>query len=335
MQIICINVCMKKLNRLYIILVIVTVSLLAVVWYAASRMVTPVTTTDKVSIVTTLYTWQYLAERIGGDYVTVTNIVPPGAEPHDFAPLPQDIAAVYSSDLFIMNGAGIEPWAETLTNADFSAPHHITLEMTADTALLAAVPESAKDEANGAEADAEAVYSEFDPHIWLDPTIVKAKATTLRDTLSQLDPAHTAEYVAKTAVVVADLEALDDSIVDGLAQCELDSIIVSHNAFTYFGQRYTITLLPILGINPNATPSARTLAELSDLAQTESIDTIFFETLTSPDLAQTLADEIGAQTLVLNPLEGLTVDQTAQGEDYFSMMEQNLQNLQTALHCQK
>lgn len=334
MQIICINVGMKKINPRYIVLVIVVVSLLAVMWYVASRRATPVTTNDKVSVVTTLYTWQYLAERIGGDYVTVTNIVPPGAEPHDFAPLPQDIAAVYSSDLFIMNGTGIEPWAETLTSADFTASNHVTLEMTADTALLTAAPEPAEDAANEPEADAEAELSEFDPHIWLDPTIVKAKAITLRDTLSQIDPAHTAEYAAKTAVVVADLEALDDSIVDGLAQCELDSIIVSHDAFTYFGQRYAITLLPILGMNPNATPSARTLAELSDVAKGESIDTIFFETLTSPDLAQTLADEIGAQTLVLNPLEGLTVEQAAQGEDYLSIMEQNLQNLQTALHCQ-
>lgn len=319
MQIICINSTMLKVPAVSMIVIIglvVVLSSIGITWLSRSKQ--PSTVADKISVVVTLYPWQYLAEQVGGGYVHVTNITPPGSEPHDFAPLPQDLVAVYAADIFMMNGAGIEPWADSLTEADFTASQHSTLAMTADTNLLAA-------ELDG----------EFDPHIWLDPVLMQGKAETLRDTLSELDPEHAADYNRNAQAVIADLKALDNSFIDGLAQCEQDTIIVSHDAFAYLGKRYHITVQPILGINPNATPSARTLADLSNLATTKSIDTIFFEALVSPDIAETLANEVGARALVLNPLEGLTAEQATTGENYISIMQNNLANLQVALHCQK
>lgn len=318
MQIICINGSMKKAHTTYIVVIglVACFGIIGLVWLSHTQK--PNGVADKISVVVTLYPWQYLVERIGGDYVSVTNIVPVGAEPHDFSPLPQDLMAVYDSDIFIMNGAGIEPWAETLTPADYTAPHHRTLEMTADVHLLAAE-----------------LGNEFDPHIWLDPVIMQTKAETLRDTLNELDPKHAIDYERNTNAVIADLAALDDNYNAGLSQCTEDTIIVTHDAFTYVGKRYGIALHPILGMNPHATPSARTLTELADLAKTKTIDTIFFETLVSPDVAETLANEIGAQTLVLNPLEGLTAEQAAAEDNYISIMQNNLKNLQIALHCQK
>lgn len=319
MQTICINSTMIKAPAASIIALVglvVGLSSIGIIWLSCSQQ--PSTVPNKISVVVTLYPWQFLAEQIGGDYVQVTNITPPGSEPHDFAPLPQDLMAVYGSDIFIMNGAGIEPWADSLVEADFTASQHSILEMTADINLLAA-------ELDG----------EFDPHIWLDPVLMQGKAETLRDTLSQLDPEHTADYDRNAQAVIANLKALDNSFIDGLAQCEQDTIIVSHEAFAYLGKRYHFSVQPILGINPNATPSARTLADLSNLANTKSIDTIFFEALVSPDIAETLANEVGARTLVLNPLEGLTAEQAMAGENYISIMQNNLANLQVALHCQK
>lgn len=318
MQIICINSSMLKARATGIVIISLTIgfSIIGLVWLSRSKPTN--TVAEKISVVVTLYPWQYLVEQVGGEYVSVTNIVPAGAEPHDFAPLPQDLVAVYDSDIFIMNGTGIEPWAETLTQADFTAPQHRTLEMTADLNLIAT------------ESD-----NKFDPHIWLDPVIMQTKAETLRDILSELDPGHAADYERNTNAVIADLATLDDNFIDGLNQCSQDTIIVTHDAFTYLGKRYGITMQSILGLNPNSTPSARSLAELSNLAKIKTIDTIFFEALVSSDVANTLADEIGAQTLVLNPLEGLTAEQTTAGENYISIMQNNLEHLRSALHCQK
>ncbi|EKD76070.1 MAG: hypothetical protein ACD_43C00234G0005 [uncultured bacterium] len=310
MQMICINVGMQKRNFLIWVSIAGSLGLIGLLYiFLMPKLIVP--KAEKISVIVTLYPWQYLAEQIGGEYASVQNIVPVGAEPHDFSPLPQDIAAVYRSDIFIMNGGGIEPWAETLTAADYTASNHQTLTMLSETNTALA----------------------GDPHIWLDPIIVKAEVATIRDAYIQLDPKHTSTYFANAEKVSADLTALNQKYSTQLNNCALNTIIVSHDAFAYLGQRYDITVLPILGINPNSTPSARALSDLSIAAQAQSIDYIFFETLTSPELAQTLANEVGAKTLVLNPLEGLTLEQKQSGADYISLMSENLANLQTALHC--
>jgi zinc transport system substrate-binding protein len=308
---------MKKLNPLWYVggsLVIVTL-VVALVW-KQTQSTNPTHKEGTIDVVVTLYPWQYLAKQIGGEYVTVTNIVPPGAEPHDFAPLPQDIAAIYASDIFVLHGAGLDPWAETLTPEDFTTANHATIVMTANVALLPS-------EADGG----------HDPHIWLDPVLMQSAVATLRDTFSTFDPGHAADYAANATAVMTDLQALDEQLATVRSTCELGNIIVAHDAFTYFGDRYDITIHPILGMNPNETPSARALADLTDIAVAEGIDYIFFETLASSELAETLASEVGARTLVLNPLEGLTTEQAAAGEDYSSLMKQNIVNLKTAMHC--
>ena len=90
----------------------------------------------------------------------------------------------------------------------------------------------------------------------------------------------------------------------------------------------------ITGLSPDSEPSLQQLTQLADFARQQQIKYIFFEQLVSPKLAQTLAQEVGAQTLVLNPLESLTPSELQSGQDYFSIMQQNLRNLQLALQCQ-
>jgi zinc transport system substrate-binding protein len=114
----------------------------------------------------------------------------------------------------------------------------------------------------------------------------------------------------------------------------LNEIVVSHQAFNYLAKRYGFTTLYISGISPDEEPSPKRIAEIATLAKEKNIKYIFFETLVSPKIANTIASEIGAQTLILNPLEGLTADDIKTGKSYISIMKANLINLQKAMECQ-
>ncbi|MHB1118267.1 MAG: metal ABC transporter solute-binding protein, Zn/Mn family, partial [Minisyncoccota bacterium] len=129
------------------------------------------------------------------------------------------------------------------------------------------------------------------------------------------------------------IEQLDQRFYEGLQGCEKHDIIVSHEAFGYLARRYGFNTISIAGISPDEEPSPRSLAELVNTARAKGVPYVFFETTASPRLSETIAREIGVQTLVLNPLESLTVSEIQSGEDYHSVMEKNLTNLRKALIC--
>jgi zinc transport system substrate-binding protein len=176
--------------------------------------------------------------------------------------------------------------------------------------------------------------SALDPHIWLDPIAMIEESMLVRDAFVKADPDHASTYEANANLLRKELDDLDASFREGLAHCDRREVVVSHNAFRYMAKRYGFTTYAISGLSPEEDPSPKRIAELAELAKQHDIRYIFFETLVSPKLSETIASEIGAQSLVLNPIEGLTSDDLAQGKNYVSIMRKNLQNLRTAMHCQ-
>jgi zinc transport system substrate-binding protein len=169
----------------------------------------------------------------------------------------------------------------------------------------------------------------MDPHVWLDPVRFATIADRLAARLGQADPAHAADYAARARDVHTDLDALDAAFADRLRTCARREIVTSHSAFHYLASRYGLTQIGITGIAPDAEPSPRRLGRVAAVARDTGTTTIFFETLVSPKVAETVAREIGARTAVLDPLEGLTDPRG----DYFSIMRANLAALTTALGC--
>lgn len=257
---------------------------------------------NKLSVTTTFYPLTYLAQEIGGDYVKVIQVTPSGIEPHDYEPTPQDLAMIQNSKLFIANGYGVDSWADNISG------------------LRAAEKVDGK--------------TVMDPHVWLNPKSFQEEATAVRDAFMQTDPIHTTQYKLNATGLLGDLIALDKEYSDGLANCKIRKIITSHDAFRYMAKEYNFESLPIAGFSPEAEPSPKRLAELADLAKKNNIKHIFFETLVSPKLSETLAQEVGAESLLLNPIEGLTAAEEAKSEDYLILMQKNLKNLRTAMQCQ-
>lgn len=272
----------------------------------------------QLNITASFYPLTYLSQRIGGKLVKVTQITPNGVEPHDFEPSPQDLAAVQNSKVFIMNGYGIDSWADKIVD-DLKNKGVIVVRAT-NTLNVSGFFDVADENIP-------------DPHVWLDPNYFRKEAEVVRDALIQADPQNTQIYTLNSAGLLSDLLALDQEYRKGLGQCKLNKIITSHNAFRYLAKEYRIESLSIAGFSPEEEPSSKHIAELADLMKKNNIRHVFFETLVGPKLSETLAQETSAETLVLNPIEGLSAQESAKSEDYLVLMQRNLKNLRIAMQC--
>lgn len=297
---------------------------------AASACAGPAAEGDRTTVVASFYPAAFLAERIGGDDVTVTSLTAPGAEPHDLELTAKQVVSVQEAGVVAYLSAFQPAVDHALEDAD--RPAGTTADIGAGiTRLDAPAGGEDTDHDHGGDDDHGDDHGAKDPHLWLSPRNMITAATTVRDALTKADPDHAATFEANADALVADLQDLDSSFTEGLADCERTDFVTSHAAFGYLAQAYGLTQIPISGVDPTAEPSTATLAEITDLVRTQGITTIFTERLASPALARTVARETGATTAVLDPIEGLS-DQTAD-EDYLSLMGQNLAALQKANGC--
>jgi zinc transport system substrate-binding protein len=256
-----------------------------------------------VRVVVGLYPYAYLAEQIGGDRVQVTNLTMPGAEPHDLELTAGQVAQVARADLMIYQ-PGLQP--------------------AVDQAVGETTP-------NALDVTRVASLDGHDPHIWLDLTKLIAIAGAIAEQLTQIDPNHRADYAEGLRRLSQELTDLDQQWTSGLANCQRTSFVTTHEAFGYLAKRYGLTQIAIAGLSPDAEPSPSRIAEIHKLVAETGITTIFFETLASPALAQTIAKDLGLATDVLDPLEGLTAQ--SRGSDYREVMEANLHALRLANGC--
>lgn len=266
--------------------------------------------TGKIKVTASFYPLYYFATQIGGDKVEVLNITPSGSEPHDYEPTAQDMVGIEQSRLLILNGLGLESWSKNIEN---NINPQKTVIVYASNGLI--------DSTN--------------PHIWIAPAMAENIVQNILEGYIKIDPTNAEYYQANTAILKNKLISLDSEYQTGLANCQLRTFVTSHDAFGYLAQIYNLRQISIAGLSPDAEPSPAQLANVAKTAKAENVKYIFFESLVSPKLSQTIATEIGAQTLVLNPIEGLTKEEISHGQDYFTVEENNLKNLQTALECQK
>jgi zinc transport system substrate-binding protein len=253
----------------------------------------------KETVVASFYPLAYAAEEVGNGGIDVENLTPGGAEPHDLEVSPQDVAAIREADLVLLLGDGFQPQLE-----DAAGTGKKVLRLL-DTPGLALRPDG-------------------DPHVWLDPLRYAKIVGRIGQSLQRPDAA---------ARLQARLRDLDGEYRTGLAHCERHEIVTSHEAFGYLAERYGLEQVAITGLSPEVEPEPAKLQQVVELVRERGITTIYFETLVSPRIAETVARETGAKTAVLNPIEGLTKNEISQGENYFSLMRTNLRTLREGLGC--
>jgi zinc transport system substrate-binding protein len=263
----------------------------------------------RVQVVASFYPLAEAARQVGGGHVKVTNLTPPGAEPHDLELRSSQAAAIQDAKAVLLMGHGFQPSVEKAARRN-----------RATVTMLDRLPKAVVGNGN-------------DPHVWLDPVLMAQLVDGIRDTLIGIDSRHQADYTAGAATFARQLAALDTAWRTGLAHCQRHEIVTSHAAFGYLASRYGLTQEAIVGLAPDAEPNPGRLAALSDLVRRDHVTTVFTETLVSPKVAQTLAREAGVATAVLNPIEGLTERDQRRGATYTSLMRDNLTKVQSALGC--
>ena len=275
-----------------------------------------------VKVIAAFYPLEFVAKTIGGDLISVENMTPPGVEPHDLELTPQQITTLDDADL-LLYVAGFQPALEEA--ATQSAPANSLDVMAINGLNLLGATEDGHNHGEEAHSDEEMLS---DPHVWLDPErlIVVAKAVAAK--LSEVDPDNSETYATNLTAFVEQLEGLDADFTSGLASCERRLIVTSHAAFAYMADAYNLEQEAISGLSPESEPTPKRLNEIGKEAKADGTTTIFFETLASPKVAQTLADDLNISAAVLDPIEGI-----GEGQTYFSVMESNLAALRKALNC--
>ena len=261
---------------------------------------------DQHKILVTFYPIYQFTKAVGGDKVDVSVIIPSGVEPHDWEPTIQDIENLKKANMIIVNGAGLEPWIPKLVSEN---PNMVIVDSSKNIQLL-------KHDNNMT-----------DPHIWLDPILVKIQVQNIADGLIKIDPKNADYYQHNANQYKEKLDSLDNEIKTDLANCNKKDFLSFHDAFSYFSKEYGLNQNTIVGgLNPEAEPTAQTLEEMTQKAENLGIHVVFTEEAVNPQISKVIADEIHGKVLVLSPLEVTNIH-----DDYIEKMQNNLSNLKEAL----
>lgn len=309
----------------------------------------------KLKVYTTIYPIQYFAERIGGDQVEVESVLPPGSDAHNFEPTSNQMVDIAKSDAFLYSSDELETYAKTIADAvgdedvkiaqladginllPFDEEHdhsHEATEEEHDHSHEATEEEhdhshEATEEEHNHEEEHD--HGSIDPHYWLDPERAKQMAENMKNTLVELDPDNETTYEDNYAKVAEELDELDQKFLQAVEGKDNKKIIVSHAAYGYWEDRYGIEQIAITGLSPTNEPSQQELEEIIHTAEDNKLNYVLFEQNISPKVATIVQDEIGADVLRIHNLETVTEDEIDAGEDYFSLMDKNIETLEQAL----
>jgi zinc transport system substrate-binding protein len=257
------------------------------------------------TVVASFYPLAFVAERVGGAEVRVVNLTPPGVESHDLELTARQVGEIATADLVVYE-QGFQP----------------------------AVDEAVDQNASGAQVEVTDVVSlahDGDPHVWLDPTRMASVTMAVARALAEVAPEHAETFQRRADELTAELTTLDEDFRSGLSNCQRNVVVTSHDAFGYLADRYGLEMVGISGLSPDAEPSPARLKDVQRVIEDHGVTTVFYERLVSPDVAETLAMDLGVSTAVLDPIEGLTEE--TEDQDYLTLMRANLHVLEEANEC--
>ncbi|CAK7008602.1 zinc ABC transporter substrate-binding protein [Phascolarctobacterium sp.] len=263
----------------------------------------------RLPVVASFYPMADFTRQVGGELVQVDTLIADGVEPHDWEPTAKDLTKLGAAKLFVYNG-GVEPWAQPAL-------------------------EAVKDKKVASVEAGKGLFDEgvthVDPHVWLSPRKAVLEVTAITNALVQADPQQATAYKKNSEAFQAKLMELDKRLTAVAAAAPQKMFVTTHAAFGHLAADYGLEQVSIMGISPDAEPTPADLKRLIDTIKEKQVKYVFFETLVSPRVAQTVAEAAGAETLVLDPLEGLSETGRKNGDDYLKIMARNIDNLERAL----
>ena len=277
---------------------------------------------DKINLTATFYPLAYLSQQIGGEYVTVTQLVSDNTEIHTWEPSASHIVATEDADIIIYNGAGADQWMEDDILPSLStAKERIVVDSTEGLSLIA-----------NQDHDEHEEHGAYDPHTWLSPYMAKLQAEKIYNAILQADPSHQDYYTQRRQALESELNELDNEYIESIANKTQTTIFVSHEAFGYLATRYGFEQYGVIGLSADEQPSTATIANLVEQMVEHKTYVVYVEPIYSSEYAQTIKTEVEAKTghevtvlnlyLLLGPSDNL---------DYLEQMQANLSYLDAGL----
>ena len=313
---------MKDFRNIIFILIIAVFILQLIVMKQDAKIQNEASNKPLVSLST--FSLYDITKHIAGDTVELVMILPFGVDAHSFEPTPKLLAKISKSKLVVYSGAGLEPWIDGF---EFNAK---SIDMSKHVNLR----ELKSDEFDHHSFhDKQCVHNTVDPHYWLDINNMKIATEIITQELIKISPKDSDLYIKNSQKYINMLEQLDEAFKTQLSQCNIKSIVVNHNAFSYLSNRYNFKVKALSGLSPDAQPSAKNMTKLIEYVKSNHISTIFFESFVSDRAIKSIANEAKISVDVLQPLGNITADEANKNLDYKSIMLQNLQKISKALEC--
>lgn len=297
---------------------------------------------SKLNVYTTVYPLSYFAERIGGEYVNVSSIYPPGSNEHTYEPTQQDMMSLADADLFFYIGLGLEGFVENAQNT--LKGENVKLVAAADYISDEQLNASAEEEHDHEHEEGETHdhdesegheghhHGDIDPHVWLSPILAKDLALAVKEELVASLPEQEQTFNENYELLVEELDSLDQQFKEMASAAKTKTFFVSHASFGYIAKQYGLEQVAIAGINSQSEPSQKELASIVEQAQELNVQYILFEQNVSSKLSSVIQNEVGADTLELHNLSVLTEDDINNNETYFTLMERNIETFKKALN---
>jgi zinc transport system substrate-binding protein len=290
--------------------------------------------TNKTTVIVSNFALYDIVNSLAKDKVKLSMVLPFGTDIHHFEPSAKTIITIGKSDLFLYNGASLEPWLTIIPQDIIEGIHslgmsnYVHLEHQKDT-------HNHNTHSNQNKHDHEEhTTTAVDPHYWLDIDNMITQTKIIEKELIKLLPHNDAHIKSHAQEYRSQLEKLRNSYKNKLLTCKHNTIIMNHNAFGYIANDYNFEIASISNLSPDAQPSAKVLIELSNIIKEKNIKTIFFESFVSNKLIQTIAKETNATVKSVHTLANITPSQVKNNENYISLMYENLDLLTNALECQ-
>ncbi len=286
--------------------------------------------TEPLSVIATFSILGDIVSRVGGDKVSVSVLIPSGADAHVFEPTPEDAGKLETAAVVFENGLGFEPWLDELYEASASqAARIVVTEGVTPRGFTDGESDPDEEHEDGEE------HGEFDPHVWHDVQNVILEVDAIRAALGAADPANAGIYDANAASYTTELQQLDEYIVAQVATLPEDRrrLVTSHDTFGYFADRYGFEIVgTALGSisTEGGDPSARDINDLIDEIEDAGVPAIFAENVSNTDLMETIADEAGV-TLAPSLYTDALGEPGSPGATYLSMIRYNVDTIVQAL----
>lgn len=276
---------------------------------------------QKPTIAASTFSLYDIAKNIASDTAETFMILPFGVDAHSYEPTPKDMVKISRSNLVLYSGAGLEPWIEgfEFKNKAVNISLHVKLREVGED----------QDEHNHDDHQ----HGRVDPHYWQSPQNMILATERITEELIALFPKNRELYSKNRDSYIAMLKNLDEDYKKELSTCQLDTIIVNHNAFSYLANRYGFHTEALSGLSPESEPSAKNMIKLIEFIKEHKVETIFFEKFANEKTIKSIAKEAKVSYDVLQPLGNITADEAKEKLSYEDIMRRNLQKISKALKC--